>query len=462
MVRCGVYLRQSDDPRDDELAVSRQWREIIDKICTPRGWDPIRYCDNDRTAVGKKRLLPDRDRMLADIESGQLQAMAVWDCDRLYREPRDLEDIIDLFEAYHVLLATVTGDIDLGTDNGRLFARVKGAFAKAETERRSARQKSKARQLADAGQRWGSRRAFGYDFDDRLIPEEAEPLAQLYHMILDGQRKLMPFVRLWNEQGIRTSLGNKWTSQVQLRSILLNPRNAGLRAYNGEIVGPAKWAKIVELDVWKAVYDILTDPARFTGASAGRVHLLVGIARCGLCAAGGVASTMQSTMAWSRGKRLAPTYRCRTCFGVNRSQHRADDLIAGLVIERLSRADVAELLIDRKRPDLDKLRREASAMREKLATLATEWADDLMTDEQLKVATVKAKARLRAAESAMEDAHNARLFKDLTGENADRFRELPLDHRRAIIDALMTVTFHKSERRGVFDPDSIEIEWKVA
>ncbi|GAB2690334.1 hypothetical protein [Nocardia thraciensis] len=55
MIRCGVYLRQSEDDEDDELAISRQWDEIIAKIIEPRGWTPVRYCDNDLTAVGPKR-----------------------------------------------------------------------------------------------------------------------------------------------------------------------------------------------------------------------------------------------------------------------------------------------------------------------------------------------------------------------------------------------------------------------
>lgn len=457
MIRCGVYLRQSEDADDDELAVSRQWNEIIEKICTPRGWEPVRYCDNDKTAVGKKRKLPDRDRMLKDIEAGQLQAMAVWDCDRLYREPIDLEHIIDVFEARRILLATVTGDIDLGTDNGRLFARVKGAFAKAETERRSARQKAKGKQLADSGDNCWSVRPFGYNLDGSIVEHEALALRQAYELVLSGHHNLIAICRMWNEAGIPTAKGATWRSQTPLRKILTSPRNAGLRTYHDQIVGKAKWEPIVDRDVWQVVHDILTDPARLTGPSPGPLYDLVGIALCGKCAAKNIESTMD-TSRYGPSKRSC--YRCRTCFGISRDQLRADDHIKDLVVARLSRPDAAELLVDQKRPDLDKLRREAAAAREKLKTLAADWVKDVMTDEQLMVGTRETKARLRAAEAAMEDANKARLFKGIVGEDAPKFRELHLDRRRAVINALMTIIFEKASKPGVFNPSDIVIGWR--
>jgi hypothetical protein len=81
-------------------------------------------------------------QMLADIESGTIGAVVCYHLDRLHRQPRELEDFIELADKRRVALSTVTGEVDLGTDNGRLTARITGAVAKAEVERKSARQKS--------------------------------------------------------------------------------------------------------------------------------------------------------------------------------------------------------------------------------------------------------------------------------------------------------------------------------
>jgi DNA invertase Pin-like site-specific DNA recombinase len=462
LIQCGVYLRQSDDDEDTQLAVTRQWDEIIAKIITPRGWIPVRYCDNDRTAVGRKRALPERDRMLRDVKSGQLQAMAAWDCDRLYREPVDLEEIIDIADRNHTLLATVTGDIDLSTDNGRLFARIKGAVAKAETERRSARQKSKTRQLAAAGQNFSSRRSFGRMPDGSLNPVEAPVLAEAYELVLTGH-SLNGIITEWNQRGILTSLGNKWKSPTQLSTILKNPRNAGWKSYLGEIIDDteAAFEPIVSAEVWRAVNEILADPSR-RPVDVARKYQLTGIAQCGGVCANQDPPVVSTVKVW----KLSTTnpilvLRCRTCFGVVRVMSVIDDYINGLVIARLSLPDAAELLIDQKVPDLEQRRTEAAALRQRLKSLALDFADGELDSTQLKAATKRIKEKLAIAESVVQDANRARLFKDVVGpEGAQKFPGLHLDRRRAIISTLMSITLLPQPLHDPFDPESVVIEWK--
>jgi DNA invertase Pin-like site-specific DNA recombinase len=147
-MEAAVYLRQSVDRYGDELAISRQ-REDCLKLCDGRGWSPHEYLDNDTSATKGRR--PAYERMLDDIRAGDIGAVVVWDLDRLHRRPMELEHFIDLADEKHVALASVGGDADLSTDNGRLFARIKGAVARAEIERKSARMKRAARQRAEAG-----------------------------------------------------------------------------------------------------------------------------------------------------------------------------------------------------------------------------------------------------------------------------------------------------------------------
>ena len=61
--------------------------------------------------------------------------------DRFIREPLDLEYLIPRFDKAGVRFAEVDGNIDLGTDSGRLHARILIAVAKAEQERKAERQK---------------------------------------------------------------------------------------------------------------------------------------------------------------------------------------------------------------------------------------------------------------------------------------------------------------------------------
>src|SRR4051812_11732029 len=169
-MEAAVYLRQSVDRYGDELAIGRQ-REDCLKLCGGRGWTPREYVDNDKSATTGRR--PAYEKMLDDIRAGLLGAVVVWDLDRLHRRPIELEHFITLADEKHLALASVGGDADLSTDNGRLFARIKGAVARAEIERKSARQKRAARQRAEAGI-WYVPRPFGYtEAGDALVETEA-------------------------------------------------------------------------------------------------------------------------------------------------------------------------------------------------------------------------------------------------------------------------------------------------
>lgn len=219
-----------------------------------------------------------------DWKRGRFDALVCWDLDRLTRQPRQLEDWIDAAEQRGLRIVTANGEADLGTDAGRMFARIKAAVARQEVDRKSARQKRAAQQRAERGQSWGSRRPFGFMADQTTHhPVEAEIVRGMYDDFLNGvgQREI---VRRLTARGVKTTMGNDW-SQPVLRNFLLNPRNAGLRAYKGEVVSEAAWEPLVDEATWRATVDRLEGRGGPTYSRA-RKHLLVGVATCGVCGEG--------------------------------------------------------------------------------------------------------------------------------------------------------------------------------
>src|SRR5438132_886966 len=145
-----VYLRISSDPLGDQLGVTRQRVDCLAEA-KRRGW-PVAdiYVDDDRSAFnGKPR--PEYLRLLQDLRDGQRDAVLVWRLDRLHRQLGELEEFIILCDQRHVALATVTGDVDLSTSQGRLMARTYGAFGAHESEVRSERIRRKHQELAERG-----------------------------------------------------------------------------------------------------------------------------------------------------------------------------------------------------------------------------------------------------------------------------------------------------------------------
>lgn len=125
--------------------------------------------------------------MVADYDSGRIDALICWDLDRLTLQPRQLEDWIDRAEHGQLLLVTANGEADLSTNAGRLFARIKAAVARSEVERNGARQSRAQRQRAAQG-RWcsGGVRPLGYTSSGDVIPAETAEVLGIYRAIERG------------------------------------------------------------------------------------------------------------------------------------------------------------------------------------------------------------------------------------------------------------------------------------
>src|SRR5689334_13192674 len=94
------YLRQSLDRDENKLAIDRQ-REDVLALCERLGWDhAVEYCDNNISATTGRR--HDYERLCADITDGVVKRVAVWEMDRLHRQPVELESFMKLVERHGV------------------------------------------------------------------------------------------------------------------------------------------------------------------------------------------------------------------------------------------------------------------------------------------------------------------------------------------------------------------------
>jgi DNA invertase Pin-like site-specific DNA recombinase len=455
-VKAGVYVRVSSDPNDTRLGVTRQTEDCV-KLCQTKGWEPVIYTENDTSASHGTR--PVYQQLVADIESGALAAVCVYHLDRLHRRPIELEQFITLADTKRIALATVSGDVDLGTDNGRLIARITGAVARAEMERKSARMIRANLQAAEMGVMRGATRAFGYTPDNHLDPRTAPAVRRAYEAVLGGA-SLRGIADQWNQAGYTSQTGKPW-ERVGVRKVLLNPRNAGLRAHKGEIVVKdgvpvaGKWPAIIDRDTFDAVVALLKNPDRLVVKAPGRKYLLSGIALCGKCG-----HPLGSTIP---AKGRGPRYQCKHCYGITRSVQDVDALILGLVAGRLSRPDAAGLLQAPEGPGLGEVRRRANLLRLRQEQMAEAFADGAVTMAQLRKANEKIAAELAAIDATLIDAGRSRVLADAIAADpaqvTARLHALPLDRRRAIVDLLMTITVLPAGGK-TFNPERVHVVWK--
>jgi len=442
--------------------VDRQ-REDCGKLAQRKGWTVAGlYVDNDVSA-SSGRVRPEYRRMLADVAAGVVNAVVVWDLDRLHRRPVELEDFITLADRHDVALASVGGDHDLSTSGGRLHARIIGSVARHEMEHKSERTRRAQLQAAQAGRWLGGARPFGWqpreDGTAVLDRREARELRSAADKILAGS-SLGSIVDSLNRRGIVTTTGRQW-NYTTLRQTLTRARNAGLSVYRGEIVGASAWPAILSEDVWRSVVSIVEDPTRLRSQSNRVRWLLAGLALCP-CGSSVRSGQVRSNPATGTTRTV---YRCRERGPghVARAAQPVDDFIAQVVIARLSRPDAADLLAEDVRPDAEAIRRDAVTLRARLADAADSFADGRISAGQMERITARVQRQLDDVESRMVVAARANAFAGIIGarDPAAVWRGMTVEARRGVVTALMTVTLTPTGRRGnVFDPDAIEVTWK--
>ncbi|MDW5610014.1 recombinase family protein [Mycolicibacterium sp. D5.8-2] len=471
-MKTAIYLRQSLDRDENKLAVDRQ-RTACMKLCKDKGWtDTVEYVDNNKSATSGRR--PGYQQMLADIRSGAVEAVVAYDSDRLQRQPIELEEFITLCtEKHNVKLATVGGDFDLSTEAGQYYARLEAARAKREVQRKSARQKVANRQRAESGKAW-QQRTFGYD-GDTIVPAEAEAIRKATHAILNGAT-LWSIAKEWNTAGLTTAKGFQWEG-AKVRALLMRPSLAGLVTHDvkaaraearrhgqpvylaGVIDGAqGSWKPILDRDTWEAVCKLLSDPKRFTGRSMGRKHLLSGIAWCGECG-----RHMGTTIRAARGGTKRVVYQCKNigCMKIVRDLGRTDELVVGVITERLADPDAARKLA---KPTVDTkaLTQKIGTYRKLIEATREEYNEGLIDARDRNARIERLTAKVSPLEDKLLGSHMSRDVKDLAGkpDAADRFGALPLDRRRGVIDTLVEVTINRQRKGGRFDPESVDIVWK--
>ncbi|MGP6173638.1 recombinase family protein [Corynebacterium sp. A21] len=507
--KAAIYLRISLDRDMNGLAIDRQ-REDCLAIIERRGWDLFEeFVDQSISASSKTAVRPAYDRLVAGYKAGRFDAIACYDLDRLTRQPRQLEDWIDAAQENNLIIVTANGEADLGTDGGRMYARIKSSVARAEIERKAARQSRAQQQRAQQGRPPKGIRPIGYALDGAIIESEAEAVRGIYAAFLRGT-SLRDIARALNgetagglgeeklpaipttprhthtldkernkkrreeglpEKEVMAPFPWKYTT---LHPILRNPRYAGYSAYTKRATAGVKgkwtgkknsivrdehgapvmgqWKPIIDENTWWAVQEKLDDPSRATNRSGStdRIHLGSGIYRCGECGAAMKTHTDR--------------YRCGPC-GLVRARAGVDRFVIKAIETRLGLPDIASTLIPAGAggEELEAIRAELETRRGRILRAQQDYDAEIIEGSDLQ--------RVRSAQQGHIQALEARRAALTAGSTigpiidaedvVKAFREADLASRRQIIDLLVKVSLKRGVRgRKGFDPASIGISWQ--
>lgn len=455
-VRAGIYCRMSLQRDGDTTKVDDQQR-ICRDVAGRLGWKVAEgvghphpdgvYTDNNESAWKPNRKRKGWDTMLADVEAGKINAIVVYHGDRLIRQPRDLEDLIDLARSRGTRLTSPTGTRDLGSPDDQFILRIEAAQACRASDDTSRRQKARFERWRREGRIFaggpGGRR-FGFETDGvTLRAAECDVIRESAERVLAGEAANRIEADLV-ERGWTTPAGKR-IQHGTLKRWLVNPRYAGLMP-DGET--QAAWPAVLKRETWERVRLVLEQKAAAYPRDPGNSvkWLLSGIAVCGN---DGCGKTMMVAHVSSRGYRSV-LYGCDKrnggCGKVWRNAAHLNAYVGAAVVARLN----------------NPLNPEGRAMP---VDYAAEWAalEWERTETETRLRDYRSSAGMLDALAARLDSIDARmaelrelaagssrnrLLERYQGITREEWEALDLTVKRALVSACFRVTVLPASRRG--------------
>lgn len=452
-----LLVRISDDREGEGLGVGRQeadGRTHADRI----GWGIAEVIvENDTSAFKRRRIkLPDGTvalrvvrpglrRSLALLASGERDGLMAYDLDRYTRDPRDLEDLIDLVEQQHVPVTSVTGSLRLDTDADITMARVMVAVANKSSRDTSRRVARKHEQLAEQGKPGGGgARRFGYERDGMTVrQDEAEAIRTMAAMVMDGA-SYYEVANYLNANGPAPVSAERWRER-SVESILTGPRIAGLRVFRGEVVGAAAWPAIIERERWDDLQTAITNHMghRRRGKQAFK-RWLTGLLFCSLCEG--------RLTGWGS------EYWCATpkggCGGIAINAEKTEDEVERQLLAYLANPIVLSRLRDTvSESSIATARSDVAADEQQLKELAGMWARRELSFAEYQEARAIIADRLEQSKSLATSALPG-IVRPLLADPAGRWADLTAHAKREVTAAVIPGFRVARSREGkkFFDP----------
>ena len=323
-VRCAIYTRKSTteglDTDFNTLDAQRDGCQHYIQSQAHLGWTVVerRYDDGGFTGGNLDR--PALQRLLDDIDRGEVDVVVVHKVDRLSRSLLDFARLMERFERRGAGFVSISQHFDTSTSMGRLMLNVLLSFAQFEREIIAERTRDKVQAARRRGKWTGGTPVLGYAVDHvkhrlRVIGEEAKVVRLVFELYLrtrslDAVAEALRSRRLRQKRyktrkGLRRG-GGEWNRNA-VYTVLRNPLYVGKMRGQGETLHRGEQAAILDEPTFAAAGASLA--ARTTGRKRRPLsdeYALAGILRCAPCEA-----PMAPCPVKGRNGRPYRYYRCR-------------------------------------------------------------------------------------------------------------------------------------------------------
>jgi DNA invertase Pin-like site-specific DNA recombinase len=445
-----IYGRVSVDVDPILGTVPRQLEDGAG-LCDRNGWaNRVVFKDEGISASRySRRQRPGYEAMMEQVRSGQIRRIVVQHVDRLYRRPRELEELIELTERGAVeVISVYSGLMDLSNSDGATVARVLVAMAAKSSDDMSRRNKREREAQRSRGLTGCRVAAFGWADETTPDPETAPLVVAALKAIVAGE-SLTGIAKTWNRAGVPQRTGTRgWDAQT-VKVVLLNPRHAGRLVHKGVEIGQAAWEPIVSAELQARAAAMIhargTDSMR--ASRPRRVSMLTGLVRCANCGFEMVRSASDGKAVYVC--KAAPN---RPACGHNQIQALPVDVrVVEAVWNKVDFIDLADVVADTSAD-------EANAIMLELADLdrmALEYEELAMAREMSPAKHARMVTRLEDQQKALRDrlgrlnsSSPLTVYAGKVGALKLAWEDLEPDKQRAIVVAAIGGVTIRNGRRG--------------
>jgi site-specific DNA recombinase len=272
-VRAALYVRVSTEAQREEGYSIEAQKEMLEAYCKTKQIRSYEfYIDGGFSGSTVDR--PELQRLIQDVETGEVNCVVVYKLDRLSRSQKDTLYLIeDVFNPHGADFVSLNENLDTSTPIGRAMLGIMSAFAQLERETIFERTRMGMRERVKSGL-WmgGGKIPFGYDYDSEkgiLVPnEDAKKVRQVYELYLRGY-SFMRIARLLDLKYERLA-----------EQILLRRTNTGVIRYKGDEY-QGRHTPIISEETYEAALELYRKRSKKNLTTA--KCLLAGLIICGVC-----------------------------------------------------------------------------------------------------------------------------------------------------------------------------------
>lgn len=253
VMNAGLYIRVSTERQVKEGYSVAAQKANLSKFAKQQGWNVFDVYADEGISGKNIKDRPEVKRLIRDIKSNNVEVVILYKFDRLTRDSRDTEDIIELIQQCGIQVFTLSGGaVDVSTATGRFTVRINGAVAQLEREQTIERIKvafeQKVKQgytLACATTCYGYNRKI-HEKNQTIIPEEAKIVKRIFKMYVEG-KTFTEICNILNTEKVPTKMAGRvvrkrgtdekytinsvWMPKT-IRLILTNPTYIGKVRYH--------------------------------------------------------------------------------------------------------------------------------------------------------------------------------------------------------------------------------------